>query len=60
MRYIITIVIGLAQNTYEDYSYGGTFNSLYRNKTGSITIRMEFVVDYFFEIDKLKLLTVNQ
>ena len=33
------------ENTDEDYSYGGTFNTSSRNKTGSITIRMEFAVD---------------
>jgi hypothetical protein len=33
------------KNTDEDYSYGGTFNTSSRNKTGSITIRMEFSVD---------------
>jgi len=33
------------KNTDEDYSYGGTFNTSSRNKTGSITIKMEFAVD---------------
>jgi uncharacterized protein len=33
------------KNTDEDYSYGGTFNTSSRNKTGSITIRMEFGVE---------------
>jgi hypothetical protein len=33
------------KNSDEDYSYGGTFNTSSRNKTGSITIRMEFAVD---------------
>ena len=33
------------KNTDEDYSYGGTFNTSSRNKTGSITIRMEFSVN---------------
>lgn len=33
------------KNSNEDYSYGGTFNTSSRNKTGSITIRMEFGVD---------------
>ena len=33
------------KNTDEDYSYGGTFNTSSKNKTGSITIRMEFAVD---------------
>jgi len=33
------------KNTNEDYSYGGTFNTTSLNKTGSITIRMEFAVN---------------
>ena len=33
------------KNSDEDYSYGGTFNTSSRNKTGSITIRMELAVD---------------
>ncbi len=33
------------KNSNEDFSYGGTFNTSSRNKTGSITIRMEFAVD---------------
>lgn len=33
------------KSTDEDYSYGGTFNTSSRDKTGSITIRMEFAVD---------------
>ncbi len=33
------------KNSNEDYSYGGTFNTSSRNKTGSITIRMEFAVN---------------
>ncbi|GAB2971507.1 hypothetical protein GCM10027049_01330 [Mucilaginibacter puniceus] len=33
------------KNTNEDYSYGGAFNTSNREKTGSITIRMEFHVD---------------
>ncbi|MBN9350647.1 MAG: SIMPL domain-containing protein [Chitinophagaceae bacterium] len=32
------------KNTNEDFSYGGTFNTSSLNKTGSITIRMEFAV----------------
>ncbi|MCO6496728.1 MAG: SIMPL domain-containing protein [Chitinophagaceae bacterium] len=32
------------KNTNEDYSYGGTFNTSSLNKTGSITIRMEFTL----------------
>ena len=35
----------IGKNTDEDYSYGGTFNTSSRDKTGSITIRMEFAVD---------------
>ena len=30
------------KNSNEDYSYGGTFNTHDKNKTGSITIKMEF------------------
>lgn len=33
------------KNSNEDYSYGGTFNTSQKNKTGSITIRMEFATD---------------
>ena len=33
------------KNSDEDYSYGGTFNTSSKNKTGSITIRMEFALD---------------
>ncbi len=33
------------KNTNEDYSYGGAFNTSSREKTGSITIKMEFHVD---------------
>lgn len=33
------------KNSNEDYSYGGTFNTTNRDKTGSITIRMEFAVE---------------
>ncbi len=33
------------KNSNEDYSYGGTFNTRDKAKTGSITIRMEFLVD---------------
>lgn len=32
------------KNSDENFSYGGTFNTSSRNKTGSITIRMEFAV----------------
>jgi hypothetical protein len=30
------------KNSNEDYSYGGAFNTASNNKTGSITIKMEF------------------
>ncbi len=33
------------KNSNEDYSYGGTFNTSSRKKTGSLTIRMEFAAD---------------
>jgi hypothetical protein len=33
------------QNSNEDYSYGGAFNTADKMKTGSITIKMEFSVD---------------
>ena len=33
------------KNSNEDYSYGGAFNTTSKNKTGTITIRMEFAVD---------------
>ncbi len=33
------------KNSNEDYSYGGAFNTSSNNKTGSITIRMEFAAD---------------
>jgi hypothetical protein len=33
------------QNMDEDYSYGGAFNVTSKNKTATITIRMEFEVD---------------
>ena len=33
------------QNSNEDYSYGGAFNTESREKTASITIRMEFQAD---------------
>ena len=33
------------KNSNEDYSYGGAFNTSSQNKTGSITIKMEFAVD---------------
>jgi hypothetical protein len=32
-------------NSNEDYSYGGALNTSSRNKTASITIRMEFAAD---------------
>lgn len=33
------------KNSNEDYSYGGAFNTSQKNKTGSITIKMEFAAD---------------
>lgn len=33
------------KNSNEDYSYGGAFNTGSRNKTGSITIKMEFAAE---------------
>ena len=33
------------KNSNEDYSYGGAFNTSSREKTGSITIKLEFLVD---------------
>lgn len=33
------------KNSNEDYSYGGTFNTSSKTKTGSITIKMEFGVE---------------
>ena len=33
------------QNSNEDYSYGGVFNTSSKNKTASITIKIEFAVD---------------
>jgi len=33
------------QNSDEDYSYGGTFNTTSKNKTASITIRIDYAVD---------------
>lgn len=33
------------QNTNEDYSYGGVFNTSSKNKTASITIRIDYAVD---------------
>lgn len=32
------------QNSNEDYSYGGTFNTSSRNKTASITVRAEYAI----------------
>ncbi len=32
------------QNTNEDYSYGGTFNTTAKNKTASITVRIDYAV----------------
>src|SRR4051812_35153904 len=33
------------KNSNENYSYGGAFNTSQKNKTGSITIKMEFATD---------------
>jgi hypothetical protein len=33
------------QNSNEDYSYGGAFNTSSKNKTASITIKIDFAVD---------------
>jgi hypothetical protein len=33
------------KNSNEDYSYGGAFNTSSRNKTGSITIKMEYAAE---------------
>jgi hypothetical protein len=33
------------QNSNEDYSWGGTFNTSSRNKTASITVRVNFSLD---------------
>jgi len=33
------------KNSNEDYSYGGAFNTSSKNKTGSITIKMEFAAE---------------
>jgi uncharacterized protein len=32
------------QNSSEGYSYGGTFNTIDKNKTGTITVRMDFSI----------------
>lgn len=31
-----------AQNGNEDYTYGGVFNTSSKNKTASVTVRLEF------------------
>ncbi len=33
------------QNSSEDYSWGGTFNTSSKNKTASITVKLEFSID---------------
>jgi hypothetical protein len=33
------------QNSSEEYSWGGTFNTAAKNKTASITMRLEFQVN---------------
>lgn len=35
----------IGQNSNEDFSYGGAFNTSARNKTGTITMRVEYVVN---------------
>jgi len=30
------------QNSSEDYSWGGTFNTTSKNKTASVTVRLEY------------------
>jgi hypothetical protein len=34
-----------AQNSSEDYSYGGTFNTSAKNKTASVTVHLDFTID---------------
>jgi len=33
------------QNSNEEYSYGGNFNTSSKNKTASITAKLEFGID---------------
>ena len=33
------------QNSNEDYSYGGAFNTSAKNKTASITVKIDFAVE---------------
>jgi hypothetical protein len=33
-----------AQNSAEDYSWGGTFNTSSKRKTASITVKLEFEI----------------
>lgn len=35
----------IAQNSSEDFSYGGTFNTLAKRKTATITVRLEYETD---------------
>jgi hypothetical protein len=35
----------IAQNSSEDYSYGGSFNTILKNKTATITIKLVYQVD---------------
>jgi hypothetical protein len=35
----------IAQNSSEDYSYGGSFNTNSKNKTATITIKLVYQVD---------------
>ncbi len=34
-----------AQNSSEDFSYGGTFNTSAKNKTASVTVHLDFTID---------------
>ena len=33
------------QNSSEDFTYGGSFNTFSKNKTANITVRLEYEVD---------------
>jgi len=35
----------IAQNSNEDFSWGGTYNTYAKNKTATITMRLEFAID---------------
>ncbi len=43
MRTTVAIIIGLYSN--EDYTYGGAFNTKDKDKTASITVRLEYEVE---------------